>query len=388
MRGQNIVCFAKDWTEDPTSNNHVMKMLARDNRVLWLNSIATRAPALSSGSDLGKIARKLKSFMQGPTEVAEHLWIYTPIVLPFPHSLLARRVNAQILRQSIGRLRRRLGMDSFQLWSFIPTAAPYVGTLGESLSIYYCTDEWSEFSYVDTNHIVEMERGLCQKADLVFTTSRTLLERKGRWNPNTFLASHGVDQGHFAQALAEETTVAPEIDGLKRPILGFFGLIEDWIDLELFAYLAEKRPDWNLVIVGRSKVDVTRLEKLPNVKLVGRQPYADLPRWCKAFSVGLMPFKLNELTRNVNPIKMREYLSAGLPVVSTNLPEVAFYKEWCAVAHTPEQFLAACDAAITDDSPTRRQARSDAMKKETWEEKVKELGAHIEQAQARKRAQA
>ena len=384
MTGENIVCFAKDWTEDPTSNNHVMKMLARDNRVLWLNSIATRAPKLSSGSDLSKIGRKLRSFLKGPTEVADHLWIYTPIVLPFPHSSAAKAVNTQILKQSIGLLRRKLGMGPFQLWSFIPTAADYVGTLGESLAVYYCTDEWSQFSSVDSAKIVEMERTLCRKADVVFTTSRTLLEKKKQWNPETYLASHGVDQAHFARALADGTEVPQEIAGLPRPMLGFFGLVEDWIDLDLFAYLAEQRPAWTIVIIGKSKVDTARLEKLPNVKLVGRKPYEELPRWCKAFSVGLMPFKLNELTRNVNPIKMREYLSAGLPVVSTSLPEVTYYQEWCAVADTPAQFLAACDAAIKDDSPARRRARAEAMKQETWEEKVKQLGARVEAAQARK----
>src|SRR5262249_8567939 len=118
MNGENIICFAKDWTDDPTSSNHVMKMMAPDNQVLWLNSIGTRTPKLSSGSDLQKIGRKLAGFIKGPREVADQLWVYTPIVLPFPHSAMARVVNQQILKQSIGVLRRKLDMRSFQLWSF------------------------------------------------------------------------------------------------------------------------------------------------------------------------------------------------------------------------------------------------------------------------------
>src|SRR5213075_1969161 len=101
LRGENIVCFAKDWTEDPTSNNHVMKMLARDNRVLWMNSIATRTPSLTSSRDLGKIVTKLKSFVKGPINVENKLDIYTPVVLPFPHNPIAIRINEQILKQSI-----------------------------------------------------------------------------------------------------------------------------------------------------------------------------------------------------------------------------------------------------------------------------------------------
>ena len=132
MHGESIVCFAKDWSEDPTSNNHVMKMLARDNKVLWLNSISTRTPDFSSGRDLGKIGRKLKSFAKGPVDVEAGLHVYTPIVLPFPHSRAATMANGQILKGSVSLLRNKYGMGSdFQLWSFIPTAVKYVGKLGE-----------------------------------------------------------------------------------------------------------------------------------------------------------------------------------------------------------------------------------------------------------------
>ena len=176
MTGANIICFAKDWSEDPTSNNHVMKMLARDNEVLWLNSIATRTPKLSSSSDMGKIRRKLKSFVEGPQRVegARGLSVFTPLVLPFPHSRAAVAMNRQILRGTTAYFRRRLGMHDFQLWSFIPTAVEYFGHLGESFRVYYCTDEWSQFSYVDGARVTAMERELCRRCDIVFTTSRTL----------------------------------------------------------------------------------------------------------------------------------------------------------------------------------------------------------------------
>jgi glycosyltransferase involved in cell wall biosynthesis len=377
MRDQNIVCFAKDWTEDPTSNNHVMKMLARDNEVLWLNSISTRTPSLASGSDLKKIGRKLASFARGPVQVEPRLSVYTPIVLPFPHSRAAAAVNQQILRASVGLLRRRKGMGDFQLWSFIPTAAQYAGTLGESILIYYCTDEWSQFDSVDGARMAELERDLCGKADLVFTTSRTLLERKKAYNPETHLASHGVDHAHFAAALDARTPVAEEMVGRAKPVLGFFGLIESWIDVDLFAYLAEQRPSWTLAIVGKSKVDVSRLEKYPNVIMTGRKPYQELPGFCKAWDVALCPFVLNELTRNVNPIKLREYLSAGLPVVSTGIPEMLHYPDWCYIANEPAAFLAACERALAEDSPERRRTRSEAMKAETWEAKVQALGEHV-----------
>lgn len=384
MQGENVVCFAKDWNEDPTSNNHVMRQLARHNQVLWLNSIATRVPKLGDSGDMAKIVRKLKSFAQGPQHVENGLDVYTPIVLPFPHSDLAQKVNEQILNQSIKLLRARRGMQDFQLWTFLPTTSKYIGKLGESFNVYYCIDEWSHFSNLPKEKIVAMETELCKRADIVFATATRLLERRAHLNPETHLALHGVDQEHFAKALAPETKIADDIAHLPRPILGFIGLIQDWVDLELIRYLAEKRPDWTIVLVGKSLVDLSRVQGLPNVHLLGRKPYESLHTYCKGFDLGLIPFVKNELTLNVNPIKLREYLSAGLPVVSTDIPEVARYvgshgnlANACAVATEKDEFYTAIDKLLASDSPAARQARSDAMKDETWARVVEKVGDEV-----------
>jgi glycosyltransferase involved in cell wall biosynthesis len=391
MRGENVVCFAKDWSEDPTSNNHVMRILAKENRVVWLNSIATRTPNFASKSDASKIVRKLKSFAQGPKRVDEGLDVYTPIVLPFPHSTLAAKVNQQIIRASVGTLRRTRGMKDFQLWTFLPTAMPYVGTLGESMSVYYITDAFSQFSTVDRK-VIDMEKALCERCDVVFTTSQPLLEEKRVYNAETHLALHGVDQAHFARALDPKTVVADEIARLPKPVLGFIGLIEDWVDLDIFAHLAERRPDWSIVIIGKSKVDTSRLDKYKNVHLLGRKPYASLPEYCKGFDVSLIPFAVNELTRNVNPIKLREYFSAGLACVSTDMPAVRDYadhaseqlKGACFVAKTKEEFFDSVERALREDSLEIRARRSEAMKNETWEKKVEQLGDIVMRVKERK----
>jgi glycosyltransferase involved in cell wall biosynthesis len=386
LEGQNIICFAKDWSEDPTSNNHVMKTLARKNRVLWLNSIALRTPNLASGRDLAKIWRKLGSFARGPVQVEPNLWVYTPIVVPIPHSEVAIALNRQILRQTLAFLRWKLGFREYQLWTFVPNALPYLGMPGETLAVYYCTDEWSKFSYLDGEKMAEKERALCERADVVFTTARPLLERRLPLNPETHLSLHGVDHAHFARSLEPSTAVAPELAGAKGPVLGFFGLIHDWIDLGLIEAVARARPDWTVALIGKSSVDMSALAKLPNVKLLGRRPYEDLPSFCRGLSVGLIPFAINELTRNVNPIKLREYLSAGLPVVATALPEVQAYDRWVRIARSPEEFIAACDEAIRTDTPELRQARSRAMSAETWEAKIEAIGGIVAEVQHRRAA--
>jgi glycosyltransferase involved in cell wall biosynthesis len=386
MKGQSIVCFAKDWDEDPTSNNHIMRLLAKDNRVLWINSISTRSPNLTDTRDLSKMGRKLLSFFRGPKHVADGLWVYTPVVLPFPHSALATWINVWILRIGVALIRRRLGIKDFQLWVFLPTAAGYVGKLGESMVVYYVTDEWSKFGYVDMKGVAADDRELCKKADLVFTTARLLQDRRRDLNPEVQLALHGVDHAHFAAALTDGVAVPSDVANLRGPLLGFFGLIHEWIDLALVEYLASRHPEWTIVMIGKVSVDVAHLAKYPNVVFLGRKAYEELPWYCKAFSAGLIPFAINELTLNVNPIKLREYLSAGLPVVSTALPEVKGYPGDCFVAGDYEQFARGVEQALADDSPGARRRRSDMMRSETWEHKVAELGEQAMRVSRQKRA--
>jgi glycosyltransferase involved in cell wall biosynthesis len=376
MRGENIVCFAKDWDDDPTSNTHVMRILAKDNRVLWLNSIGMRRPAMGSARDVRRIFRRLDDFRQGAREVMPGLWVASPIALPLPHHRIATRINRTLLRAVVGRLRRQLGMDRFQLWSFLPNVAEYAD-LGQSVLVYYCTDNWLHLAGADGAALETMERELCRRADIVFGTSRWLVDAKRPMNPETYLASHGVDHAFFAQALAADLAAPAELADVRGPVLGLIGLIDERIDLGLLEAVAERRPEWTLAIVGTTLVDTSALARQPNVRVLGRQPYARLPQFCRRFSVGLVPFVVNDFTRDINPIKLREYLSAGLPVVATELPEVAAYAPLAAIARGADEFVAAVETALKDDSPGRRAERSRAMLAETWEAKVESLGRHV-----------
>lgn len=383
MTRENIICFSKDWNEDPTSNHHVLLELSKTHRVLWIDSVATRTPKLSSGRDLRKIARKLAAFARGPEKINDNLWVYTPIVVPLPHSRLARALNRHLLRVTLRALRLALDMKEFQLWSFLPNVADYVGTLGESLVVYYCTDEWSLFSYIDEGKTMEMEKQLCAKADLVFAVCHGLVETKGKLNPETHLSTHGVDQSVFARALDPATIVPEDVASLPGPVIGFYGTIQDWVDQRLIAHMAERHPEWSIVLLGGVHVDVSAISRFPNVHLLGRKPHPDLPRYCKAFDVGLIPYVISERMKYVNPIKLREYLSAGLPVVSTAVPEVLHYPDYCTVAETPEEFERAVAAALAADTPERRKQRSEAMRAETWEAKVAAVRQRVDGIAAR-----
>jgi glycosyltransferase involved in cell wall biosynthesis len=375
-----IIAFAKDFHEDPTSNHHVLRHLARTRRVLWLNSLGTRVPRLSSGRDLGKIGRKLGEFARGPVRVENDLWVFSPLVLPLPHHAAARAINRRLLRATIRALRWRLGLREFQLWTFLPTVADYVGTLGESLAVYYCVDEWSMFSYLDRSRTVELERELLAKVDCVFAINAALAESKRRAHPEVHVAPHGVDHADFARALDASTPVPRDVADLPRPIIGFYGTLQDWVDLELVAALARARPSWSIVLIGQVLADASPVAGLPNVHLLGRRRHAELPGYCRSFDVGLIPYRIDERMEFVNPIKLREYLSAGLPVASTAVPEVVRLAAPGDVEIAPDApgLVDAIERLVAADSPSRRAARSRAMATETWARRVDEVAAIVD----------
>ncbi|MBX3206851.1 MAG: glycosyltransferase [Labilithrix sp.] len=380
FRVPGVIAFAKDWHEDPTSNHHVLRELAKSRRVLWLNSIGTRTPKLGSGRDLGKMKRKLAELARGPVNVENDLWVFSPMVLPLPHSAVARRINREILRATIALLRRRLGIDDFHLWTFLPNVADYVGSLGESLSVYYCVDEWSLFAYLDRDATVAAERRLLSKVDCVFAINGELADAKRAVNPATHIAPHGVAHAEFARALDDDTVVPADIARLPKPVLGFYGTLRSWVDLDLVAHVARARPSWSIALIGQALDDVDAVAGLPNVHLLGRKPHSDLPAYCKGMDVGLIPYRIDERMKFVNPIKLREYLSAGLPVVSTDVPEVRRYVPRCTIADDGPAFVAAVESALASDSPARRRERSQAMERETWPMRVAEVARIVDDA--------
>ncbi|HEY5920444.1 MAG TPA: glycosyltransferase [Kofleriaceae bacterium] len=383
-----IIAFSKDWHEDPTSNHHVLRELAKTRRVLWLNSLSTRKPDLTNARDLGKIKRKLVEFTRGAVNVENDLWVATPLVLPLPQSNIAGAINRQILRTTIRALRAQLGIDKFHLMTFLPNTAPYVGTLGEELAFYYCVDEWATFPGLDREGTLAMERQLLERVDATFTTSLALCEKKAKHCKNTFLAPHGVDYAKFARAIDDSVEIPADLAALPGPRIGFFGTLRDFLDYELMAHIAKARPDWSLALIGQKLCDIGPLEGLPNVHLLGQKKHDELPAYCKGFDVGLIPYRIDNDVKFINPLKLREYLSAGLPVVSTNMPEVQPYAHLCRIADTGGELVAAIEQALAEGSRPARVERSAGMVDETWQARVASILRVVDQLEARKNQRA
>jgi len=373
IEGRTILCFASGYDAPPTSKHHVMHILAEHNTVLWVNYHASRAPT-ASASDLARIARKLRQVFAGLKNPRPNLYVLTPMVIPLPASRLARKLNRAMLVGQIRRALRKVRGGPVQLWSFTPDVAYLLGRFGEEKVLYYCVDDHASFTGYDRGQVLRDEQELCRRADMVVTTSMALQEAKKPWNPNTVLVPHGVDYEHFSRAVAEDLPEPADIAAIPHPRLGFFGLIRDWVNLDMLAEVASRRAGWHFVLIGDadSNVNLGKYAAVPNMHFLGRRPYADLPAYCRAFDVGLIPFKINELTLAVNPIKLREYLAAGLPVVSTPMPEAKLYEHLIHVADSADPSLAAIEACLAENGGSRTQ-RSAAMKQETWPKKVETI---------------
>lgn len=322
-------------------------------------------------ADFGAASAKIRQFVRGPVRVAENITVVTPMVIPLPGNPAVAAINKRLLVRQIRSVLATLPSRQVQLWSFAPDADYLCGAFDEECIVYYCVDEFGEFTGYDRHRVLAAEARLAGKADLLIATSRALFESKRYLCRKAIHVPHGVDFEHFATADRSNRAAIPEdIAALPRPILGFWGLIQDWVDVDLLAWVAATRPDWSIALIGDIATDVSALDGLPNMHLLGRRPYRALPRYAEAFDVGIIPFKLNDLTRAVNPIKLREYLAAGLPVVSTALPEVAAYRPHVRMAADAWEFVEACELAMQSDNAQQSAARRDAMRAEAWDAKV------------------
>ena len=372
LRGRDILCFSHDWTGDPLSKTHIVRILSRDNRILWINAIANRMPTASQ-KDLSRIFRKLAAFMEPIREVEPNIFVLNPLALPAYGSNAIRIFNRRFLKRQARKAMGTIGFERPVNIVFNPAAGLLAGKLGEDKLIYYCVDEYTAFTGA-SNGLKEIEEGLFRIADLVVVSAERLLESKKHFNVNTFLIRHGTDWQHFRKAVDDEVAVHDEIAHLPRPIIGFHGLLADWVDFDLLKKLAAHFGAGSVVLVGKISVDakdkVKVLDGVPNVHFLGRKPYQELPAFCKGFDVAINPFVVNDLTLAANPLKVREYIAAGLMTVSTDIPEVRVLEN-CLVGSDHADFISKVEIALQMKRP--RRDISDSVRHESWDAKVEEL---------------
>jgi glycosyltransferase involved in cell wall biosynthesis len=368
-----VVYFGNDWqAENRTSSHHIAVRLALEMPVLYVDSPGMRAPQ-ASGRDLRKAWRKLRGALRSPAQVRPNLWHCTVPQLPFRRIPGVELFNRLFSRWALQRHMRVLGGARPISWFVVPHPGFLAGRLGEVLCVYYCIDDYAAHPGVDAAMIAARDRMLTQRADLVFVAPPALLEAKRALNASTWFAPHGVDADLFARAMAPATEVPEAAQRLNHPVVGYFGSIHEWIDVPLIEWLAAQRPAWSFLLVGHAAIPVPGLRALPNVVLAGAQPYEELPRWAKAFDVAIIPYRNNRQVQHANPLKLREYLATGRPVVSVGNPEISKFSRWVRIADDRQAFLAAIEAALAEETPAVRTDRLAAVADQSWDSRVAEV---------------
>ena len=375
-----ILYFGNQWfAENRTSSHQLARQLARQHRVLYFQCPGLRAPA-GSGRDVKKIFAKLWAFVKGGEKVPEGLTVRTLLQLPLHRFAWVRWLNRVIVKATVRVVMWREGIRQPVTWFHIPHLPYLVNALGERLAVYYCIDDYSALPGVNVAAVQAMDDETTRRADLVFVASDTLEERKRELNPDTHISPHGVDVKHFARALDKSRPVPSDMAHLRGPVIGFFGLIEKWIDLELVDYLAAQRPNWTFVMIGRVASPAVELPRRANLHFLGVRSYDDLPDYGRQFDAAIIPYRLTRQVLNANPIKLREYLAMGKRVVSVDTPHIRKFADVVEIAGSCEEFLAKLDFVLSQ--PCTREAtinRITRVASSSWDHRVADVLRTIRQ---------
>jgi len=360
----DLICFSHlRWSFVFQRPQHLLSRCARTRRVFYIEE-----PMISDGSPRLEVTQDASTLVN---VVVPHL----------PPGLDDQQRETEQARL-VSELCRAHAIQSPILWFYTPMALPLAASIQPRACVYDCMDELSAFKGAPAE-LLPREAELLQIADVVFTGGHALFEAKKHLHPNIHPFPSSVDRAHFAQARSCTTEPADQA-GIPGPRLGFFGVIDERMDLGLLEAVARARPSWQLVLLGPvCKLEPDDLPRLPNLHYLGSKSYADLPSYVAGWDIALMPFAKNEATRFISPTKTPEYLAAGKPVVSTSIRDVVrpySVLGLARIADTPSDFIAACEATLAE-SHDKLLRRADAfLSKMSWDITWSQMERLMEQA--------
>lgn len=386
LKNEDIICISSiDWDFLWQGHQEIMTRLARNgNRVLFIENTGVRVPRVS---DIGRIRKRIanwKKGLHGIRKIEDGLYVYSPLVLPFPYLKIARFINKRLMFSVLFKWLRAVGFSEPIVWAFLPTglSLDLIEKIDPKVLIYYCIDSFQASSR-DARKIRETEGLLISKADLVFVTSEELFKHCLRHNDKVHYFPFGVNIERFREVLQGKQAVPSDIKDVKRPIAGYIGGIHKWIDFELVRHIAKANSDVSFVFCGPIQADIEMLRDLPNVVFLGQKTAEELPVYVKQFDIALIPYKLTEYTKNVYPTKLNEYLAVGKAIISTDLPEVRkFNKEndgIVRISDSYDDFSRNLRQAI--DHPAGEKEEAIAIKiaeKNSWSTRIEQMSLLIE----------
>ena len=393
LTGHAILCMSSiDWDFIWQGHQQIMSMLAANgNQVLFVENTGARRPTLR---DMPRLRSRLRNWWHGTKGFRQerpNLFVYAPVVLPFPYAWIARVINRLILMRAITRWMRSRHVTHPVVWTFLPTALTLdiIKAVDPKLVVYHCVDDFASSS-AGIGNIRRTEDRLLRDADLVFVTSEKLRQRAREFRATVELFPSGVDFQRFEAVHQSGDGIPGDLEGLPRPVVGYVGGLHQWVDQELLADTARRLPAATFALVGPAQCDLARLEREPNIRLLGSRSHDDVPRYIQGFDVALVPYRLSDYTANVYPAKVNEYLAMGVPVVATGIPEILRFNEShgdvVAVAETPEAMSREITRALQATGPGERAARIAVARENSWDARVEKMSALMEAALAARQA--
>lgn len=382
-----VIYFGTDWNaQNRTSVHHVARWLGARHELLYFECPGLRAPG-TSGGDLGRLLRKVRAAFAPARHPMPNVSVRTLLQLPFHRLPGIGAINRALLRWQVRRAIRAAGParqgQAVISWFALPHIGSLARQLGEDLVVYYCVDDFAAFPGVVADKVRAWDEELTRRADLVFVASATLIEPKQQLGATVVHAPHGVDVAHFATARQRPATRPDDLppDGL---VVGYFGLVAEWIDLDLIGRLATRHPEWQFVMIGRIAVPESTLPRQPNLHFLGQKPYDVLPRYGAWFDVALIPYRLTRQVLRANPIKLREYLAMARPIVAVSTPDIDQFAELVAIASSDTEWEDAIEAALHEAAPESRRVRQiTAAESMSWDSRIAAVEGRVRAAMDR-----
>ena len=353
----------------------LMRRFARAGTTLYVNSIVMQKPSLRKGIGDGKsfsqkLLRKIKSILKGLKKSDAGFWVYSPFSLPVHHIGWLRKLNEIVLRLQLRLVMQKLKMHSPTVWVACPVACDVSIKMKKAKLVYQRTDRYEEYPNVDTETIRQYDFKLKANADLTIFVNELLYRQERQHCKRAVFLDHGVDFDMFAAAENSEE-VPNDIRNIERPIVGFFGGIDSHTsDIELVKEVVDLLPEMSFVFVGKSSVDCQSLLSRRNVRMLGQKPYERIPHYGKCLDVAIMPWRQNRWVEACNPIKLKEYLALGKPIVSTPFTELQKYRDVVYEARTAREFADCIKRALSEDSAELVAKRRQRVAHASWDRKA------------------
>jgi glycosyltransferase involved in cell wall biosynthesis len=372
LSGLTILGLAtQEWDAHWTPVQQVLLRLAPRNRVIYFEPFHPPFRWLKKQ----KRTRHGLDQVAQLREISDNLFVYRPRSLYAPGNMrwgISQRYNSPIYAAEIRQLLRRMGAARPWLWAFFAQSLSVLSA-GFARTIYDCVDDWPSFfpHGSERRFVARIDEQLCRRSDLVFVGSEPLLRKKAGRNLRTFVVNHAADIAHFARARHPETAIPKDLASIPHPRIGFIGMIDNVrFDADLVRRAAETTSHHVVLIGGFMPGAQGLLAARPNVHQLGMKTIAELPAYLKGLDVCLMPYKLNEATRNIFPLKLFEYMAAGKPIVATAIPAVMAYRDLLHVSGDPDSFIQLIERAIAEDDPNLVARRIECASQHTWEAHV------------------